>query len=141
MHRFQTALVALSLLVLGGVAHAEYPEWNRFSDVEVIDVLTVDEDGTLRETPVWFVLVNGEAYLRTSSSRWLENLRRDPNFRIEIEGRIYEAQAEEISDQGMVETVDIASQRKYGWQEYLINFFRMSSPQILRILPREQSQV
>ncbi|MDE0884312.1 MAG: DUF2255 family protein [Myxococcota bacterium] len=140
MYRLKTALVAIFLLALGGVARAEYPDWNRLADIQVIDVLTVDEDGTLRETPVWFVLLNGEAYLRTSNSHWLENLRRDSNLRIEIEGKIYEAQVEEISDQGMVEKVDIASQRKYGWQEYLINFFRMSSPQILRILPQEQAR-
>jgi hypothetical protein len=140
MYRLKTALIAIFLLALGGVARAEYPDWNRLADIQVIDVLTVDEDGTLRETPVWFVLLNGEAYLRTSNSHWLENLRRDSNLRIEIEGKIYEAQVEEISDQGMVEKVDIASQRKYGWQEYLINFFRMSSPQILRILPQEQAR-
>jgi hypothetical protein len=140
MYRLKTALIAIFLLALGGVARAEYPDWNRLADIQVIDALTVDEDGTLRETPVWFVLLNGEAYLRTSNSHWLENLRRDSNLRIEIEGKIYEAQVEEISDQGMVEKVDIASQRKYGWQEYLINFFRMSSPQILRILPQEQAR-
>ncbi|MDG2332955.1 MAG: DUF2255 family protein [Myxococcota bacterium] len=136
MYPWKIALIATFVIALAGIASAEYPDWNRLTNVQVIDVLTFDQDGALRETPVWFVLLNGEAYLRTSNSRWLENLRRDPKFRLKIEDKIYQARAEEISDQSMVEKVDIASQRKYGWQEYLINLFRMSPPEIIRILPR-----
>ena len=137
MCRWQRVLVALLILAGGTAAEAEFPDWNQFADVQVIEVLTYDEDGELRETPVWFVLLSAEAYLRTSNSRWLENLRRDPNLRLRIEGVIYEAQAEEIPDEGLLGKIDIASSRKYGLQEQVINLFRMSPPQILRIFPRE----
>jgi hypothetical protein len=137
MCRWQRALVALLILVGGTAAEADFPEWDRVSDVQTIEVLTFDVDGELRETPVWFVLLNGEAYLRTSNSRWLDNLRRDPNLRLRIEGVLYEAEAEEIPGQGILAKVDLASMRKYGLQEQLIHMFRFGSPQILRIFPRQ----
>jgi len=124
--------------VVGGVTDvaAEFPDWDRFSAVEVIDVLTFDEDGDLRQTPVWFVLLSGEAYLRTGNSRWLANLIRDPNLRLEIQGQVYEARAEEIVDDALVGKVDIAADRKYGLQDQLIRFFRISTPRIVRLYPR-----
>jgi hypothetical protein len=136
MFRSHTLLAAILVLAGAGIARAEFPDWNRFTDVKTIDVLTVDPDGDPRETPVWFVLLNGEAYLRTNDSRWLANLRRDPNLRLKIEGKIYEAQTEEIPGQAIVEKVDIACERKYGLEERLLHIFRMRQPEILRILPR-----
>jgi hypothetical protein len=130
-------LVAGLVFVGTGAAQAEFPDWNRFTDVQVIDVLTSDEDGKLRETPVWFVLLNSEPFLRTNDSRWLANIRRDPNLQIRIEGTVYEARAEEIPGREILEKVDIASRRKYGLQERLIHLFRIGSPQVLRLFPRE----
>ena len=128
------------LLVVGGATDvaAEFPDWDRFSGVEVIDVLTFDEDGDLRQTPVWFVLLSGEAFLRTGNSRWLANLRRDPDLRLEIQGQLYEARAEEIPDEEIVGKVDIAAERKYGLQDQLIRFFRTNSPRIVRLYPRPE---
>ncbi len=71
-------ILALAVLVFAAPAAPDHPDWEALADVEVIEVLTHDEDGDLRETKVWFVLLDGEPYLRTSGSRWLENLRRDP---------------------------------------------------------------
>jgi len=127
---------ALSVLTLATAARAEYPDWQALADVPVIEVLTVDEDGDARETKVWFVLVDGEPYLRTSDSRWLENLRRDPDLGLRIEDREYEARAEEIPGESIVEQVDAASAEKYGWQERFIHVFRMRTPEILKLAPR-----
>lgn len=124
-------------LLLASPGHAEYPAWNDLADVQVIEVITVDPDGGVRETKVWFVLLGGEPYLRTNGSRWLENLRRDPELIVRIEDREYEARAEEIQSEAIVEKVDIASQRKYGFQERLIGFFRMGTPDILKLSPSE----
>ena len=117
--------------------HAEYPNWNDLAGVQVIEVITVDPDGNVRETKVWFVLLGGEAYLRTNGSRWLENLRRDPELIVRVEDREYEAKAEEIQSEAIVQKIDIASQRKYGLQERLIGFFRTGTPDILKLSPRE----
>ena len=127
------------LLLASPLAHAEYPDWNDYADVEVIEVLTQDEDGELRETKVWFVLLGGEAYLRTSGSRWLDNLRRNPDLSLRIAGKVYQARAEEIEGEVIVEKVDIASQRKYGFADRLIGLFRFQKPDVLRLYPREDS--
>jgi hypothetical protein len=137
MHGWPGVLVAILVFAGTNPARAEFPDWNRFVEVQTIDVLTFDEDGELRETPVWFVLLNSEPYLRTNDSRWLANLRRDPNLRVRIKETVYEAQAEEIPGREILEKVDIASSLKYGLQERLIHLFRISSPQIIRLFPRE----
>jgi hypothetical protein len=130
------ALAVASPLWAESPDRAELPDWASVAEVELIEVVTRDDDGDLRETTVWFVLVDGVAYLRTNGSRWLENLRRDPDLVLRIEGRDYEARAEEIAGDEIVEVVDAASAEKYGWQERVIHPFRMARPDILRILPR-----
>lgn len=132
------ALLALPALPTGARAEdapADWPDWQSLADVAVIEVLTVDADGDPRETRVWFVLLDGEPHLRTSDSRWLENLRRDPELGLRIEGREYRARAEEVPGDGIIERVDAASAGKYGWQERFIHVFRMRTPQILKLSP------
>jgi hypothetical protein len=131
-----TCPLAAALLLAASTARAEFPDWEAVADVSVIEVVTHDADGDLREAKVWFVLVEGVPYLRTNRSRWLDNLRRDPNLVLRIEERDYEARAEEVPGDAIVEEVDAASLEKYGWQERVIHPFRMAKPEILRILPR-----
>jgi len=128
--------LAAALLFAASAAGAEFPDWESVADVSVIEVVTQDADGDLREAKVWFVLVEGVPYLRTNRSRWLDNLRRDPNLVLRIDKRDYEARAEEVAGDTVVESVDAASLEKYGWQERMIHPFRMAKPDILRILPR-----
>ena len=122
-------------LLFAAPALGEYPDWASVADVKLIEVVTRDADGDLRETKVWFVLVDDVAYLRTSRSRWLENLRRDPDLVLRIEGREYEARAEEVPGDEIVEQVDRSTREKYGWQERTIHIFRMRKPDILRLSP------
>ena len=137
MKSITALLTSLALTLAATPAGADYPSWEKLADVEVIEVLTSDEDGELRETKVWFVLLGGAPFLRTNDTMWLANLRRDPNLGLRIEDREYEATAEEIAGDAIVEKVDEASRRKYGWQESLIHPFRMQRPDILRLMPRE----
>ena len=127
--------VLLGLLFASG-GWADYPDWNALADVDVIEVITVDSDADVRETKVWFVLLGGEPYLRTRGSRWLDNLRRNPELIVRVEDREYEARAEEIQGETLVEKIDIAFQRKYGLQEKLIHMFRIRRPDILKLSPR-----
>lgn len=137
--RVIAAPLAVALLLSAPFASAEYPDWESIADVGVIEVVTHDADDDVREAKVWFVLVEGVPYLRTNGSRWLDNLRRDPNLVLRIDGRDYEARAEEVPGDEIVEAVDAASAEKYGWQERVIHPFRMAKPDILRILPRSEA--
>ena len=116
-------------------AEPTYPDWQALADVGVIDIVTEDADGDPRTTPIWFVLVDGDPYYRTSGSRWLENLRRDPVHRVVIEDREYVARADVVTDDTWIERVDAASREKYGWQDRFIRFFRTAPPDLLRVAP------
>ncbi|MBW2267901.1 MAG: DUF2255 family protein [Deltaproteobacteria bacterium] len=126
---------AIGLLCVASAA-AQGPDWQAHADVSVIDVITTDADGDVRDVPVWFVEVDGEIYLRTSRSRWLKNLRRDSNLRVRLEGAEYPLRAVEVKGDAIVEAVDAASAEKYGWQESLIHPFRLRTPDILRLESR-----
>jgi len=130
-------LLAAMLLWFAAPAEAGYPDWESVADVDVVEIITTDEDGDVRETKVWFVLVDSEPYLRTNDSRWLANLRRDPACRLRIDDTMYDARAEEIPGDEILERVDAASAEKYGWQESLIHPFRLKKPEILRLTPAE----
>ena len=132
-------VAALVAAGLSGPARADYPDWQALAGVEVIEVVTRDEDGAERATKVWFVLVDGQPYLRTQRSTWLDNLRRDPDLVLRIEGREYQARAEEVLGDEIVEQVDAASRDKYGWQERMIHPFRTRKPDILRLAPRSEA--
>ena len=133
--RIVPALVVAALASAGSAATTSELDWARVEDVGVVEILTNDEDGDLRETKVWFVLIDGTAYLRTNKSRWLENIRRDPGVRIRIDDTEYVQLARDVSSPEMIERVDEASRAKYGWQEAFIHVFRMRDPQILRLAP------
>lgn len=141
LRHFLAALLSGTLLFffvvasLAAPAHAAFPDWEKYVDVEVIEILTQDEDGTPRETKVWFVLLSGVAFLRTSDSEWLANLRRDPDCGLRIEGAEYRARATEIPGEEIVTKIDTASALKYGLQERLIHIFRMRKPDILELGP------
>lgn len=132
--------VTITVPLLPVFAQAQQPDWEGLAAVPVIEIITSDANGDLRETKVWFVLIDGQPYLRTNASRWLENLRRDPDCVLRIEGREYPARAEEVPGDAMVEAVDRASREKYGWQERMIHVFRMRTPQIIHIHPRAMGE-
>ena len=68
------AAVAFLLAAPAVALEAGFPPWDKFADVDVIDIVTSDADGSVRETPLWFVMVDGAPYLRTSATRWLANI-------------------------------------------------------------------
>ena len=129
------SVLAVALAAAPAPARADFPDWASVADEKVIEVITEDEDGEVRESKVWFVLLDGKPYLRTNDSRWLANLRRDPGCRLRIRDATYEARATEVPGEEFVERVDAASREKYGWQERLIHPFRMRRPEILLIEP------
>lgn len=136
---------ATLLLALVGAACATLPvdtrpaadlDWDAHSGVDVIEILTHDPDGELRQTKVWFVRIAGHTYLRTSNSRWLHNIRRDPRVTVRVEGADYPQLAEVVEEPETWQAVEDASNDKYGLQNRFIRLFRMRRPEVLRLLPR-----
>lgn len=136
-----TAMLCAAILLAAPVAtalEAGFPPWNKLEAVGVINVVTTDEDGSARETPVWFVLVDGAPYLRTSNSQWLANIVRGSAVRVFIEGLEYQVGAEVIESDAIIAKVDAASLAKYGWQERAL-FVRFAPPDILKLVPHAES--
>jgi hypothetical protein len=142
-HRRARAAFALFLapaLLLAAQASAlekGFPPWEKLAEVDVIDIVTSDEDGELRESPVWFVMIDAKPYLRTNASRWLANIVRGSDVLVRIEGLEYEVGARVVDGEDIIEKVDAASLAKYGWQEQAL-FLRFAPPDILVIEPRSE---
>jgi len=133
--------VAAPLLVLGFVLAAAAPragafDWTPFAQEGTIRILTHDEDGEVRDTKVWTVVVDGAGYVRTSGSTWLENIQRNPEVQVRVRGYDYLMRAEEVKDAATRERVEEAYKEKYGLAQRTMSLFRFREPTVLRLVPR-----
>jgi hypothetical protein len=123
--------------VLVGTAMAQAagsaPDWSRYADVEEIVSLTEDEDGAVRETTIWLVVVDGQGYIRTGNTNWGDNVVRNQSIAIRVEGEEIPVQVRFIEDEALRERIVAAFREKYGWSDGLINFIRGSHPKIMRL--------
>jgi hypothetical protein len=125
------------LAVAAGDARAAEIDWTPFAEEEVVVILTVDPDGETRETSVWVVVVDDAAWVRTNDSRWLANIRRDPELRMRVREREYPLRAEESPDAAIRERVEAGFKQKYGWLQRMMSALRMREPTVLRLEPRD----
>jgi hypothetical protein len=95
-------------------------DWNQIADVTEIQLETSPRDPY--SVNVWFVVVDGDAYLATSllmgtevpdEREWVRNILSDPHVRIRIEGILYPARLESVADSALRALVFEAFQRKY----------------------------
>jgi hypothetical protein len=136
--RSQVAMVLSIGLVLCAVdARAGEPAWEKIKDVGQIEVITHDEDGDARETTIWFTVLDGQGFIRTGSSTWGENIKRNPSdVVLRIEDVDYPLRAEFIENDSLRERVVASFREKYGWFDGFINFIRGSRPNIMHMIAR-----
>ena len=115
-------------------ARAEDP-WPVFAETGVIEIVTRDEGGELRETKVWIVVVDEAGWVRTNDSRWLANIRRGAPVTIRAKQVELPVRAEERSDPAEYDRVEAAFEAKYGWLQRLMSAFRTTRPTVLRLTP------
>jgi len=140
MRRGALAPILIGLLCLLGAAGATAaaPDWGSVADVEEVEVLTTNQDGTTRTTTIWLVVLDGSGYIRTSrSTTWGDNIERDPQLVLRIEGVEYPLRADFVEDEGLRERIVTAFREKYGWFDGLVDAFRGSNPRIMKLDPRE----
>jgi len=111
-------------------------DWTPFQQENVIHLLTHDEDGDLRDTKVWVVVLDGSGFVRTNASRWLENIQRNPEVQVKLRGYDYLMRAEEVKDAALKDHVEVAYQEKYGFLQRVMSLFRFREPTVLRLVPR-----
>jgi hypothetical protein len=131
---FFTVLCAALWLPLA--ATAEGPDWDAVAEVGTIEVVTRDQDGDVRETTVWFAVVDGQGFIRTGGSTWGENVSRDSSVVLRIEGVEYPLRADFIEDETLRARIITAFREKYGWFDGFVDFVRGSHPKIMHLLPR-----
>jgi hypothetical protein len=132
-------VAALVGLFAPGASRADGFDWTPFEQEDVIQVLTHDEDGELRDTTVWVVVLDGSGYVRTNASRWLENIQRNPEVQVRVRGYDYLMRAEEVRATALRESVEGAYKKKYGLLQRTMSLFRFREPTVLRLVPRSSA--
>lgn len=138
-----TALAAVALAMAAAVAsHADSHamptgnDWNGVGGVEEILVRTANEDGSVRETTIWLVVVEGQPYIRAGgSSTWGDNALRDPEIELVIEGDVRPVRADHVTGDAEQERVNAAYREKYGWSDRIIGLVR-GGARIFRVVER-----
>ena len=105
------------------------------ADVDTVVVGTADADGSARETTVWLVVVDGEAYVRTGGSRWGDNAVRSGELALQAAGAAWPMRVEPVEDEALRQRVADAFRAKYGWTDAVLSWMRGSRPRIFHLVP------
>ena len=125
------------LLALAGAARAAALDWQHAQGQDVVEILTHDEDGELRETSVWIVAFDGHGYVRTNDSRWLANIRRGSSVALRVDDAEYPVAAREPEkDAALDARVEEQFKQKYGFMQRVMSTFRMREPTLLEFTAR-----
>lgn len=117
-------------------AVAASPDWRAVAATDTVEVVTKNTDGTLKDTTIWLVVVDGQGYIRTGNTRWWNNIERDHDVVLRIEGNEYPLRVEVVEDSGLRQQVVDAFRAKYGWIDRVMDPFRSSPPHVMKLLPR-----
>jgi hypothetical protein len=129
-------VILCAALALPAAGQSRRPDWDAFAGVDTIEVITHDADGEPRETTIWLAVVDGQGFIRTGDTTWGENVVRDPNVVLRIEGEEYPLRADLIEDEGLRERVERTFHDKYGWQDRFVGWLRPGETKIMHMLSR-----
>jgi hypothetical protein len=118
-------------LLAAPAAHAG--DWSPFAESDVVHIVTQDEDGAERDTPVWFVVVQGDGFVRTNDSRWLANIRRGSSVALRLDETERAVTAEAVADAAVSAAVEEAFKAKYGLMQRIMSALRVREPTVLRL--------
>jgi hypothetical protein len=127
--------LALALVLAAASAAAE-ADWSPFAETSVVRIVTQDEDGAERDTPVWLVVVDGAGFVRTNDSRWLANIRRGSSVVLRLDDATRSVTAEEVADAATRDRVEQAFKAKYGFVQRVMSALRVREPTVLRLRER-----
>jgi hypothetical protein len=128
-------LIAAALAFIGSAAGAAEFDWAPVRETSVVEILTTDADGALRETKIWIVVLGDAGYVRTNDSTWLANIRRGSPVRLRVGGETSDVRASEVADAATKADVEAAFKAKYGTFQRLMSALRMREPSVLRLDP------
>ena len=108
-----TLLFVLGLFHSAPILGAE-PKWSDITGEEEITITVNQGDGTARDLTIWFVVVDGQGYIRTRDTSWRAEMERDPNVSLRIAGRDYPVRASAVAEGALYDRVNAAYTEKYG---------------------------
>jgi hypothetical protein len=125
--------VALALALVA-TASAARVDWNEYTDVETIEVVTDDEDGGQRLTTIWIVVIEHQAYIRTAGTTWGDNVERTGTLKLRQPGGDRPLRAERVLSESEVERVVAAMREKYGRTDAIMEWFRFGERRVFRLV-------
>lgn len=135
--RVTIGMMLLALAMLGAErAQAQQPDWTALADLETVEVLTLDADGSPRVTTVWLLVLDGEGYVRTGGTSWGENVVRNRELILRAAEKEYPMSVEFEEDDAMREKITQAFREKYGLSDGLVGWIRGSHPKLMHLVPR-----
>jgi hypothetical protein len=109
------------LWISGEPAPGPVADWSFTDPIEEILIETRTGYGLPHSVTIWCVSIDGDLYVGASAPefpterRWVRNVRRDPDVRLAIAGRVYERRLELITDPARTDLVNRAFGRKYHY--------------------------
>lgn len=109
-------------------------DWQAVAEENVVRIVTHDADGSTRETKIWIVVVDGQAYIRTGSTRWYANLERDPSALLRVPDADHPIRTKLISDGKLVDRIEAAYREKYGFWDRSAGWVRLGETHIMQLV-------
>jgi hypothetical protein len=129
-------LLAAALLLPAVPAPAAPPDWAAIADEDTVTVVTTDDGGEVRETTIWLLVLDDVGYIRTSrSTRWGDNVERNPDIALRVGGVDYPLRASFVEDDAERARIVAGFEAKYG-SNPVLNWIRGDDPRIMRLAPR-----
>ena len=107
--------------IRGEVTRESVEDWSFTDDIAEILIETRTWYGIPHSVTIWCVSIEGALYVGASfpefpdERQWVSNVKRDPNVRLAIGGRIYERRLEPVEGEEMTDFVDRAFGTKYHY--------------------------
>jgi hypothetical protein len=126
-----------ALLLLSAAAFADDRiDWASHGEADTVTVITTDEDGSTRETTVWLVVLDGDGYIATGSTRWGANIERNRDVVLRIGETELALRAEFVTEPEARTRIEAEFREKYPSGHWLWSSIRLEEVKIMRLLAR-----
>jgi hypothetical protein len=133
-HPVRATLFVMALLLAGAVRAAPQFDWDKFTDTQTVEIVSTDEDGGARLTTVWIVVIDHQAYIRTSGTIWGDNVEREGKLRFRDGNAELSLRVEKVLSPSEIERVVAAFRAKYGTTDALMQIFRFGETRVFHLV-------
>jgi hypothetical protein len=139
MHRIPSLILAACSLLIA-ISPAGAADWESHADVDTVVVVTTDEDGETRETTIWLLVLDGEAYIRTGDTSWARNLERGSSLTLQVASESIATGFARVEDEALFERIEQGFREKYGWSDRMVGWMPGTGTRAYRLVAPEGSR-